>query len=330
MGFLEQPHARFFLYRMDIKSQQEAFASDVAQGLAASRKALPAKYFYDAPGCQLYEQICALPEYYPYRAETDILTTYAADIHAAIGHLPLVELGSGNASKTRLLLAEYARAARPFIYGPVDMALSALQDIAATLLPAYPQMTLHALQADFASDPSVLFTLPLSPRALAFFGSSLGNWTPTESQAFLRQLAQRMGPDDVFLLGVDLKKDPHILEPAYDDAQGVTAAFNLNLLQRINRELGADFQPDQFRHVAFYDTTLGRIEMHLQSLVDQQVGIAATGQTIRFTRGETIHTENSYKYSVEELQVLGHQASLTLEHTWFDRQQYFVLALFRK
>ena len=325
-----QPPQRFFLARMDVESQQDAFRRDVAQGLARPCKVLPAKYFYDAPGCQLYEQICALPEYYPYRAEKEILASYAAEIHAAIGHLALVELGSGNASKTRHVLNEYERAARPFMYCPVDIALAPLQEMATTLLPVYTQMTLYALQADFARDPGVLRTLPRVARAIAFFGSSLGNWTPEESGVFLQHIAAMMGSEDVFLLGLDLKKSAAILEPAYDDAQGVTAAFNLNLLQRINRELGADFQPGTFAHVAFYNAAQGRVEMHLRSLLAQQVHIARTAQVIHFAAGETIHTENSYKYSLAEVQALGAQAGLTLERTWLDRQQYFVLALLRK
>lgn len=315
---------------MNVESQLEAFARDVAEGLTATRKTLPAKYFYDAPGCQWYAQICALPEYYPYRAEKEILDAYATEIHAAIGHLPLVELGPGNASKTRSLLAEYERAARPFVYCPVEIALSELQAMAQTLLPAYPRMTLHALHADFAREPGVLRKLPLSAKAIAFFGSSLGNFTPQESLTFLQHIAALMGAEDIFLLGIDLKKSPAILEPAYDDAKGVTAGFNLNLLHRINRELGGNFRPETFAHVAFYNTAQGRIEMHLRSLVHQQVHIANIAQTIAFTAGETIHTENSYKYSLEEIQELGNQACLTLERTWLDHQQYFLLALFRK
>ncbi|MGE3539503.1 MAG: L-histidine N(alpha)-methyltransferase [Candidatus Tectimicrobiota bacterium] len=325
-----QHSQRFCLTSMDMTSQQEAFARDVAQGLAAPRKTLPAKYFYDAPGCLLYERICTLPEYYPYRAEKDILATYAAEIHASIGHLALVELGSGTASKTRYLLAAYEAAARPFVYCPVDIALAPLQAMACTLVPAYPHMTVYALQADFASDPAVLWKLPPTGKALAFFGSSLGNWTPAESQRFLRHLAALMGAEDGLLLGLDLKKSPAILEPAYADAQGVTAAFNRNLLHRINRDLGADFRPDTFDHVAFYNALEGRVEMHLQSRLAQQVHIAGTGQVIHFAPGETIHTENSYKYALEDVQALGAQAGLHLERTWFDRQQYFLLALLRK
>jgi dimethylhistidine N-methyltransferase len=321
---------RLTLYLMDVEQQQEAFTRDIAQGLAAPQKALPAKYFYDERGSQLYAQICALPEYYPYRAEQEILASHAAEIYADIRHLALVEFGPGNATKTRYLLSQYERAGHPFLYCPVDISRSVLQESAQQLLAEYPHLSIRAMHADFAGNPGVIQALHVEKKAVAFFGSNLGNFTPQEGVDFLCSTAEIMQPDDVFLLGIDLKKPTAILLPAYNDAQGVTAAFNLNLLQRINRELGGNFDLHSFEHVALYNTEHGRIEMHLRSRRRQQVTIARTAQTVHFATGETIHTENSYKYTVDEVRDLGHRAHLTLSRTWFDRQRYFLLGLFRR
>jgi dimethylhistidine N-methyltransferase len=204
-----------------------------------------------------------------------------------------------------------------------------LQETAKQLLQEYPHLSIRALHADFAGNPAVMKALALDHKAIAFFGSSLGNFTQLESAAFLRQTAALMGPDDVFLLGLDLKKSASILIPAYDDAQGVTAAFNLNILQRINHELGGNFILAAFEHLARYNAVYGRIEMHLRSRIAQQVTIARTHQRIAFAAGETIHTENSYKYTLEDIQALGAQAHLALHRTWLDHQGYFVVALFR-
>lgn len=321
---------RLAFYLMDVEQQHEAFARDVAQGLAAPQKTLPAKYFYDERGSQLYEQICTLPEYYPYRAERDILATYAAEIYADIGHVPLVEFGSGNAAKTRYLLTTYERTSHPFLYCPVDISRTALEESAQKLLAAYAHLSIRAIHADFANNPGVIRALHLGKKALAFFGSNLGNFTRAESLAFLQGIAALMEPEDVFLLGIDLKKSRALLLPAYDDAQGVTAAFNLNLLHRMNRELGANFHVPAFAHVALYNEEHGRIEMHLRSRWAQHVTIDKTAQTIAFAAGETIHTENSYKYSLEEICALGQHAGLILGRTWFDRHHYFLLGLFRR
>ena len=320
---------RLRFYRMNVQDHQPTFAQDVAYGLAAPQKWLPPKYFYDARGSQLYEQICELPEYYPYRAERDIFITYAADIHAEVGRLALVELGSGNAAKTRHLLDAYEQAATSFVYCPVDISDTMLEATAAQLLEEYRHLTVQAMHADFAGHPEVVRAFQVEKKALAFFGSSLGNFTREESAAFLRQSASIMNPEDVFLLGIDLKKSPDILVPAYDDAQGVTAAFNLNVLHRINRELGGQFDVQSFEHVALYNDEKGRIEMHLRSRHAQHIPITKIEQVVSFQAGETIHTENSCKYTVEEVRALGEQAGLDLSHTWFDRQHYFLLALFR-
>jgi dimethylhistidine N-methyltransferase len=326
---LEMRRERLHVYTMGTVNHRDAFARDVIHGLSAAQKFLPAKYFYDARGSRLYEQICALPEYYLYRAEAEILASYAAEIYAEIGHLSLVEFGPGNASKTRHLLREYERAGEPFVYCPVDISRSMLLATAEQLLAEYAHISVQALHADVSGNPAAIQNLQTGHKAVAFLGSSLGNFTPEESTAFLEHTAEIMGPDDVFLLGIDLKKPRTILLPAYNDAQGITAAFNRNVLARINRELGGDFDLEAFEHLALYNEELGRIEMHLRSRRRQQVTVVGTGQTLTFTAGETIHTENSYKYFVEEVRDMGQRANLALQRTWFDRQGYFLVALFR-
>jgi dimethylhistidine N-methyltransferase len=323
------PNKRLQFHDMGVQGHQYIFARDVAYGLTAPQKWLPPKYFYDERGSRLYEQICALPEYYPFRAEREILSTYATEIHDEIGHLPLVEFGSGNATKTRHLLSAYEWAEQPFRYCPVDISREILWHTAHRLLQEYSHVEIHAMHADFAGQPEVIQAFQLEKKAVAFFGSSLGNFTPAESVEFLRRTAAILGPEDVFLLGIDLKKSPAILLPAYDDAQGVTAAFNLNVLHRINRELGGRFDPQSFDHLALYNDEQGRIEMHLRSRQAQRVPIVKIEQVVSFGKDETIHTESSYKYSVDEVRDLGYQADLVLRRTWFDARRYFLLALFR-
>jgi L-histidine Nalpha-methyltransferase len=323
------PHKRFQLHDMDVELHQHTFARDVAFGLTAPQKWLPPKYFYDERGSRLYEQICGLREYYPYRAELEILSTYATEIHAEIGRLALVELGSGNATKTRHLLTAYERARRPFRYCPVDISREILLDTADRLVHEYSHIDIRAMHADFAKQPEVIQAFQLEKKAVAFLGSTLGNFTPKESAEFLRRTAAILGPDDAFLLGVDLKKSPAILVPAYDDAQGITAAFNLNVLHRINYELGGRFDPQRFEHVALYNAERGRIEMHLRSRLAQHVPVIKIEQTMSFRKDETIHTESSYKYTEDEVRDLGYRANLVLRRTWFDARRYFLVALFR-
>jgi L-histidine N-alpha-methyltransferase len=323
------PNERLQFHCIDAQTHQHTFARDVAFGLAAPQKWLPPKYFYDQRGSRLYEQICALPEYYPYRAELEILSTYAAEIHAEIGHLALVEFGSGSATKTRHLLSAYEWAGRPFRYCPVDISREILWDTANRLLQEYSHIEIRTMHADFAGQPEVIQAFQLEKKAVAFFGSSLGNFTPDESIEFLQRTAAIMGPEDVFLMGIDLKKSPAILVPAYDDAQGVTAAFNLNVLHRINRELGGRFDPQSFEHLALYNDKQGRIEMHLRSRLAQRVPVTKIEQVVSFGKDETIHTESSYKYTVDEVRDLGYQANLVLSRTWFDARRFFLLALFR-
>lgn len=301
--------------------QDDVFLADVLDGLSRPRKSLPCKYFYDSEGSALFDAICTLDEYYPTRTETDLLHERAGEIAALAGRgATLVELGSGSSVKVRILLDALDATA---MYVPVDISRDHLIASAARLAGDYPSVTVVPVAADYVRG----FALPrgVTPeRTMAFFpGSTIGNFRPAEALGFLRGLGQRLGKGARLLIGVDLRKDPAVLEAAYNDARGVTAAFNLNLLARINRELGGGFDLDRFAHRALYDPVHGRIEMHLESLADQTVRIA--GRSIRFAKGETIHTENSYKYSVPGFRRLGARAGWRAEQSWTDGHGLFSL-----
>ena len=291
------------------------FLEDVVAGLSLPQKALPPKYFYDATGSKLFEKICRLPEYYLTRAELSLTKANISAIARFAGRgCELLEYGSGESLKTRLLI----RALRPRAYLPVDISVSALERAAGRLSREFPWLRIAPVPADFSRP----FDLPAakSPRVAYFPGSTIGNLTPEEAHAFLarsRAQASRM------LIGTDLKKDANVLHAAYNDSRGVTAAFNLNLLERINRELGADFEPRRFSHYAFYNAPLGRIEMHLISLQEQKISLGRHRFT--FERGESIHTENSYKYSMESFAALAANAGFRQERCWSDSKGLFAL-----
>ena len=293
----------------------EAFRRDVVRGLARSRKRLPCKYFYDARGSALFDQICELDEYYPTRCEAAVLRHHAGDIAAAAGPgCVLVEYGSGSSTKTRLLLDHLHG---PVAYVPVDISGEHLFAAARRLARHYPGLAVRPVCADFTR-PFELPPLGRGPtRRIVFFsGSTVGNFRPPEAVALLRRIAGLVGPGGGLLIGVDLKKDRRVLDAAYNDARGVTAAFNLNLLARINRELGGDFDLDRFRHRAFFNERRGRIEMHLISVGPQTVRVGDT--SFSFADGEAICTEYSYKYAVDEFRWLAGRAGFTLEHVWTD------------
>jgi L-histidine N-alpha-methyltransferase len=299
--------------------EADAFLADVVEGLSRPARALPCKYFYDARGSALFDAICELEEYYPTRTETALLARRAADIAAFAGpEAAVVELGSGSSVKVRLLLDALDR---PALYVPVDISRDHLLASAARLAGDYPALTVVPVAADYVQG----FALPcaLAPeRTLAFFpGSTIGNFTPEAAAAFLARLGRRLGRGSRLLIGVDLKKRREVLEAAYNDARGVTAAFNLNLLARINRELGGTFDLDGFRHRAFYDEGLGRIEMHLESVRPQTAAVG--GHRFRFERGETIHTEISCKYSVPGFQRLAAGAGWGALGAWTDEAALF-------
>lgn len=310
------------------------FALDVRRGLSARPKRLAPKYFYDELGSHLFDAICLLPEYYLTRAEGEIFARHAREIvEAARDGAPrvtLFELGSGSASKTRRIIEALLDAQKGLTYVPVDISPAALEASAHALLGDYDDLSVTAYVADYDSAlPRLGESREEDARALVLFlGSNVGNFDRGEARAFLRRVRGALRAGDRLLLGADLKKDAGLLEAAYDDALGVTAAFNLNLLARINRELGADFSLRDFRHVALYDETEGRVEMHLESTRGQTVRLGALGLEVTFDAGERLHTENSYKYSLAELSALAAETGFARAHTWLDSGERFSSNLF--
>ena len=298
-----------------------SFAAEVVAGLNAMPKRLAPKFFYDSAGSDLFERITELPEYYPTRCELSILRERAGEIAALIPEgAALVEFGSGSSMKTRTLLSATRELAA---YVPVDISAEFLDAQADSLRREYPSIALLPVAADFGGS----FDLPQAaenmPRAGFFPGSTIGNLDPPEAAAFLRQAGRILGRDAVFVVGVDLIKDETVLHKAYNDSAGVTAAFNRNLLVRINRELGANFDLASFEHHAFFNRELHRIEMHLASLQRQRISVCGTG--ISFRAGETIHTESSYKYTIETFQCLARGVGWSPLTVWTDSKKYFAV-----
>ena len=296
------------------------FLADALAGLQSTPKTLPCKYFYDQCGSQLFDRICELPEYYPTRTEAGIMADNVEEMAAVFGpNALLIEYGSGSSTKTRILLDHLPHLAG---YVPMDISREHLYQTAGSLASAYPNLDILPLCADYTQP----FTLPnacrpVQSRAVYFPGSTIGNFHRAEAAVFLKRIAGVCGPGGGLLIGVDLRKSPAILNPAYNDAQGVTAAFNLNLLARMNAEIGANFALDGFAHSAFYDEEIGRIEMHLLSLNAQMVHLG--GETIRFAEDETIWTECSYKYSLPEFAGMAASAGFQVRRVWTDAEQKF-------
>lgn len=319
---MNPPHLQF----TDREPRAADFRAEALAGLSQPQKRLPPKFFYDQRGSGLFEAICETPEYYPTRTETALLKRHAAEIAAAIGRdCVLIEPGSGNSQKVRLLLGEL----RPALYLPLDISGQHLLHAARSLAHDHPRLAIHAVCMDYSLgldglDPALF---PAGRKRVVFFpGSTIGNFEPDEALSFLRETARLAGPQGGLLIGVDLKKDPERLHRAYNDAQGITREFNLNLLRRINLELGADFDVGRFRHYAFYHPRRGRIEMHL---VSQGVQVARlAGHTLRFAEGESIHTENSYKYTVEEFRALAGEAGWRAVACWRDGENLFSVQYF--
>jgi L-histidine Nalpha-methyltransferase len=306
-------------------STSRGFLADVVAGLQGRPKTLPSKYFYDQRGSQLFDLICDLPEYYPTRTEIDIMSHHAGDMAGVIGPRALVvELGSGSSLKTSYLLAELDE---PAAYVPVDISREHLEEAADRVELEFPELEVIPVHADFTKPFSLPgASQPEAKRIVYFPGSTIGNFTQESAQELLEQVAELVGPGGGLLLGFDLVKERHVLELAYNDAQGITGAFNKNLLARINRELGGDFRIDEFAHRAHFNPDDSRIEMHLESLVDQQVSIGS--YQFEFSRGETIRTELSHKYRLGDIGGMAQQAGLRHTATWTDARQYFAVSYF--
>lgn len=305
---------------LDFGPATEKFRADVLRGLQKPNKTLPCKYFYDEAGSQLFDAICKLPEYYPTRIELCILREHVALMAKRLGpKVALIEYGSGSSIKTRLLLNSLDH---PAAYLPVDISREHLSATAASLAADYPDLPIRPVCADFTRGVKLPSDLPVGARRVVYFpGSTIGNFGPKAAERLLAGMARLVGRGGGVLIGADLKKDPKILEAAYDDAAGVTAAFNKNILARINRELNGTFDLDAFRHHALYNPKRGRVEMHLISLEKQTIRIA--GENIDFAEGEGIHTENSHKFTVAGFQSLAERAGLRSREVWTDPKRWF-------
>ncbi len=307
----------------------DAVALEVFEGLSATPKWLPSKLFYDEIGSDLFEQITELPEYYLTRTERSIFETYAGEILEQAGTaLTLVELGAGTATKTCILIEELlARQSRALFY-PIDVSPSALQEAVAQLGRQFPELRVNPIVADYTGGVPALSRIS-GRKLVLYIGSSIGNFEPEEAVRILRRIRRTLRAGDALLLGADFAKSPKILLPAYDDSQGVTARFNKNILARLNRELDADFDVDQFRHIPMWNRRLSRIEAYLESTTSQAVFIPALDMDLLIAPGERIHTENSYKYTDDMIESILREGGFTLEHTWCDRKKWFGVHLAR-
>jgi dimethylhistidine N-methyltransferase len=301
-----------------------SFPEDVRAGLTGRPKMLLAKYFYDELGSTLFEAISKLPEYYLTSAEAQILARNSDDIIATLGApVEIVELGSGSAVKTRYLIDAAFHVQSQLQYRPIDISQAAITASSSALQRAYPNIVIDAYATDYLNGLKQLRRDNGSRTLILFLGSNVGNFEPSEAASTLRAISASMRPKDAFLLGADLKKDPEVLRAAYDDPVGVTAAFNKNILRRINRELGGHFDLRAFVHRAWFNEEAGRVEMHLESTRRQRVAIDALDIVAEFDEGETIHTESSYKYDFDQIDALAHANGLEVKKRWVDDEGRF-------
>jgi dimethylhistidine N-methyltransferase len=330
------PARRYTLLESDPHSERAGFAECVAEGLDAEPKNLPCRFLYDDLGSKLFEQICRLPEYYLTRAERQLLENYADDIVACFDEpVLLAELGSGSSDKTRLLIEAFLRRQERLRYVPIDIARSMLDESAQALLADYRQLEIFAIAGEYQQGLASLrsetrepkLIAGREPKLIAWLGSNIGNFDRASAAGFLAEIRGAMTPRDRLLVGIDLRKDRQTLESAYDDASGVTARFNLNLLARINRELAGSFDLGRFEHEAVWREPEGRVEISLVSRRDQRIAIRALDRVVKFRKGERIHTEDSFKYSFAEIAEVGRAAGLRVAKHWLDAAGAYSLNL---
>ncbi|MCP2044492.1 L-histidine N(alpha)-methyltransferase [Pontibacter sp. HSC-36F09] len=318
--------------KTDGSQDRAAFANDVADGLSQNPKQLSSRYFYDATGSRLFQQIMALPEYYLTRAEYSLMQQHRSDMvstFAAGGFFHLVDLGAGDAMKTKLLLSELVKQEKPFNYVPVDISGSAMQELSKDLRQTHPDLLIQTVVAEYITGLQWLQQHLPERKVVLFLGSNIGNFERDEGLEFIRQIRRHLKPGDLFLLGVDLAKDPATILAAYNDASGVTAAFNLNLLERINRELGGNFDLDAFKHFALYDPQLGVMKSFLVSQREQEVYLEATQKRYTFAAWEAIHTESSHKYTLQQATEMGRSAGFEFVTSYLDEEGGFADMLFK-
>ena len=321
--------SRLHIHYLDPKTQADN-GQDVATGLAQTPKTLPAHYFYDDYGSQLFEQICDLPEYYPTRTEAWILQTFADAIAHHTGPCELIELGSGSSTKTRLLLDAYQRLGHPLRYQPIDVSAGILVESAKQLLVDYPTIYVDGLVGTYEQALQALPATAKSHRLVVFLGSSLGNFNPAECDRFFRQVTEVLNPGDFFLLGFDLQKETDVLESAYNDAAGVTAAFNLNMLTHLNRRFEGNFDTNYFQHKAIYNQAESQIEMHLYCQHPHTVTLNKLDLIAEFSQDESIRTEISRKFNLEQMQHYLGVKGLPVVKFWTDPKRWFGIVLCQK
>lgn len=314
------------------------FSKDVESGLNDKQKHISPKFFYDKKGSKLFEEICKQPEYYLNRTESQILKNSVDEILEIIGdeEISLVELGNGNSLKTRILLGPLLSGLKNVSYFPIDVSLKMLKKSISDLFSEYANLKIYGICSDYVTGLVKINDFMKSKKNvpkrkfIIFLGSSIGNFDPKQAQIFLSSIAKYVKKDDLLLIGIDLEKDKSILDRAYNDKNGITAKFNLNVLSRINKELDGEFKVSNFEHESFYNANKHRIEMHLISKIDQQVRIQAIGKTFHFKKGETIHTENSYKYSLDRLEKLVGKSGLQVVKNFVDPKKQYTLILLKK
>jgi L-histidine N-alpha-methyltransferase len=312
-------NTRFSLVELNTDQHLESLASEARAGLTATPKRIPCRFFYDEAGSQIFEEICELPEYYLTRAESEILRVRAENVARRFSlPISLVEFGSGNSTKTRLLIEALLHEHGSLSYCPVDISPSVLEASALQLLDDYKRLEIRAIAGEYQDGLRRIRRDTQRPKLILWLGSSIGNLDRPSAEKFVSELRGEMNLEDRLLLGIDLRKDRDVLESAYNDSRGVTARFNLNLLARINRELGGQFDSESFDFQATYDEVEGKVVSHLRSRRDQTVRIEDLGLDVEFAAGESIHTENSFKYSQAEIEALARCTGFAVEEHWLD------------